>query len=67
MIDMTVVLIAVYSHKEYVLGLIQLLVYGEFYSDISYHMIWFVMSIATVVEITMVYQQANVHVKCCSL
>jgi hypothetical protein len=39
MIDMTVVLIAVYSHKEYVLGLIQLLVYGEFYSDISYHMI----------------------------
>jgi hypothetical protein len=36
---MTVVLIVVYSHKEYVLGLIRLYGYGEFYGDISYHMI----------------------------
>lgn len=55
---MTVVLIAMYSHKGYVLGLIRLLGYGEFYSDISCHVMWFVMSIATVVEITMVYRQA---------
>jgi hypothetical protein len=48
---MTVVLIAVYSHKEYVLGLIRLYGYGECYSDI---MIWFVMSIATVAGISMV-------------
>jgi len=60
---MTVVLIAVYSHKEYVLGLIWLYGYWEFYSDISYHIIWFVMSIATVVGISMVYRQDNVHVK----
>lgn len=64
---MAVVLIAVYSHKEYVLGLIWLYGYGELYSDISYYMIWFVMSIATVVGISMVYRQDNVHVKHCSL
>jgi len=59
---MTVVLIAMYSHKKYVLGLICLYGYGEFYSDIKYHMIWFVISIATVVGISMVYRH-NVHVK----
>lgn len=63
---MTVVPNAVYSHKEYVLGLIWLYGYGEFYSDIGYHMIWFVMIIATV-GISVVYQQDNVHAKHCSL
>jgi hypothetical protein len=40
---------------------------GEFYSDNGYHMIGFVMSIATVVGISMVYWQDNVNVKHCSL
>jgi hypothetical protein len=50
-----------------VLGLIRLYGYGEVYSDISYTMILFVMSIATIVGTSMVYWQENVHVKHCNL